>query len=260
MNITQEFLTPNKYSRPGFRLKKVKKIAIHYAGDAGATAQNMRDYFNSLATRKDRYASSHFAVGLLGEIIQMIPLNEWSYCTNAANSYSISIETCHPDSSGKFTEASEKSLIELVAALCKQFSLNPLTDVIRHYDVTKKCCPKYYVDHPEMFTAFKTAVKNCMAGQPYALPSYGKVIGTFTATPDTTGKFTVKQGRTYQFKITAQEQPQFACGNGAFKKIADSVTGNQYFYKVQAVGKVGDGAGFYMCGSKTPFAIATIIQ
>ena len=26
-------------------------------------------------------------------------------------------------------------------------------DVIRHYDVTGKICPKYYVDHPEAWEA-----------------------------------------------------------------------------------------------------------
>ena len=39
------------------------------------------------------------------------------------------------------------SLVKLTAALCKSYGLNPLTDVIRHYDVSGKECPVYYVNN-----------------------------------------------------------------------------------------------------------------
>lgn len=32
-------------------------------------------------------------------------------------------------------------------------------DVIRHYDVTGKVCPKYYVDHPEAWEDFRSALR-----------------------------------------------------------------------------------------------------
>jgi len=259
MNIKQEFIVPNQYTRPGLPLRKVTAIAVHYAGDPGATAQNVRDYFNGTCVRQKRYASCHYAVGLNGEIIQLIPLLEWSYCTNKANSYSISIETGHPDSTGKFTQASEKSLIELVAWLCRKYGLNPTTGVIRHYDVTGKCCPKYYVDRAGLWPQFKTAVANCMAGKPYILPSYGTIIGYSPAKSDTNGKFTVRQGGTYQFKVTSDTQPSLACGGPPFRLITKSQRDNDYFIKFQAVGKKGDMAGFYLNGAKTPVAVATII-
>ncbi len=181
MKIEEMFLTPNKYSRPQIPLEKVTKIAVHYVGGPGSTAKNTRDYFESLKDQipdrtgkwwlnKDgsyrtfkgqrvgiRYVSSHFVVGLDGEVIQCIPLDEWSYCTNQANGYSISIETCHPDTSGRFNSVTEKSLIELTAWLCKRFGLTE-TDVIRHYDVTGKLCPLYYVTHPEAWSSFRTEV------------------------------------------------------------------------------------------------------
>ncbi len=155
MKITQMFLTPNLYSRPQIKLAKVLKIAVHYVGNAGSTARANRNYFENLKDTKDRYVSSHFVIGLSGEIIQCIPLDEWSYCTNQANSYSISIECCHPDSSGKFTAATEKSLAELCAYLCKKFGLDPMTDIIRHYDVTGKQCPLYW--SPTKYTSKATA-------------------------------------------------------------------------------------------------------
>lgn len=168
MQIQQMFLTPNKYSRPQISLKKVTKIAVHYVGNPGTTAINNRNYFEGLKNQipdstgkwwvnKDgtyrtymgkrieiRSVSAHFVIGLSGEVLQCIPTSEWSYCTNQANGYSISIECCHPDTSGKFTASTEKSLAELCAYLCKEFGLDPIKDIIRHYDVTGKQCPLYW--------------------------------------------------------------------------------------------------------------------
>ena len=163
MKITEMFLTPNKYSRPQIKLEKVTKIAVHYVGNPKSTAKNNRDYFENLKDTHERYVSAHFIIGLDGEIIQCIPLNEWSYCTNQANGYSISIECCHPDSTGKFNAATEESLVELCAYLCKKFGLTA-DDVIRHYDVTGKHCPLWYVSHPEDYTVFKERVRTAISG------------------------------------------------------------------------------------------------
>lgn len=163
MKITEMLLTPNKYSRPGIKLEKVTKIAVHYVGNPKSTAKNNRDYFENLKDTHGRYVSAHFIIGLDGEIIQCIPLNEWSYCTNQANGYSISIECCHPDSTGKFNAATEKSLVELCAFLCKKFGLSA-DDIIRHYDVTGKHCPLWYVSHPEDYTVFKERVRTAISG------------------------------------------------------------------------------------------------
>ena len=142
MKIQQMFLTPNKYSRPQTPLKRVTKIAVHYVGNPNTTAKNNRDYFENQRFG-GRYVSSHFVIGLGGEVIQCIPTSEIAYCTNAANSYSISIECCHPDATGKFTAATEQALAELCAYLCGQFGLTA-DDIIRHYDVTGKQCPLYW--------------------------------------------------------------------------------------------------------------------
>ena len=142
MNIQEMFLTPNKYSRPQIPLESVKKIAVHYVGNPKSTAIANRNYFEN-QKNGGTYVSSHFVIGLDGEIIQCIPLNEWSYCTNQANGYSISIECCHPDDTGKFNEATENSLAELCAYLLKKYGLTA-DDIIRHYDVTGKQCPLYW--------------------------------------------------------------------------------------------------------------------
>jgi len=247
LNIKQEFIRPNQYTRPGLPLRRVTAIAIHYTGDPGATAQNERDYFNGPCISAGRYASCHYCVGMDGKIIQLIPEREWAYCTCQANAYSISIETCHPDSSGRFTEAAEKSLIELAASLCKKYGLNPLHGgVIRHYDVTRKECPFYYVTHPACWETFKQSVSNCMAGRPYVLPCSGKEIIEYHVDPnycDTHGTLVRALGMAYTFKTGAP----IACAGGAaapFKQVGHYVSNGYHYTTFEAV-KETDGVGFY---------------
>lgn len=159
-NIQEEFLTINDYSRPGDEIDRIQKIVIHYTGNPGTTAQANRDYFESLAENPVTSASSHFVIGLNGEIIQCVPLNEIAYASNKANSYSISIECCHPDESGEFSTATYNQCVALTAELCRYYHLDPETDVIRHYDVTGKECPRFYVEHPDEWDMFLGFVKD----------------------------------------------------------------------------------------------------
>lgn len=161
-NIQQEILPVNPYSRPGDKVSKVTAIVVHYVGNPGTTAEQNRSYFNNLAELKNAYASSHYVVGLQGEIIQCVPLDEIAYASNNRNYDTISIECCHQDADGRFTDDTYNSLVRLVAALCRTYGLNPETDVIRHYDVTGKLCPIYYVNNPDEWYAFKLSVKNEM--------------------------------------------------------------------------------------------------
>ena len=161
-NIHQEILPVNPYSRPGDKISKVTAIVVHYVGNPGTTAEQNRSYFNNLAELKNAYASSHYVVGLQGEIIQCVPLDEIAYASNNRNYDTISIECCHQDAEGRFTGDTYNSLVRLVAALCRTYGLNPETDVIRHYDVTGKLCPIYYVNNPDEWYAFKLSVKNEM--------------------------------------------------------------------------------------------------
>lgn len=158
MEIQQKLLTVNQYSRPGTKLKQVKNIVVHWVGNANSTAIANRNYFESLKERKS-FASSHYIIGLQGEIIQCVPESEIAYHAKEANSYSIGIEVCHPDWGGKFSDVTYKSLISLLADLCKRYSLEPTQAIIRHYDVTKKQCPKYYVEHSGAWLQLKQDVK-----------------------------------------------------------------------------------------------------
>ena len=98
--------------------------------------------------------SSHFVIGLEGEVIQCIPTAEMSYATNSRNVDTISIECCHKDETGAFEQATYDSVVKLTAWLCARFGLTQ-EQVIRHYDVTGKMCPKYYVEHEDAWLLFK---------------------------------------------------------------------------------------------------------
>ena len=141
--IDEQLIQTNGSARRGEKLEEVKNIVIHYVANPGTTAKQNRDYFNN----DDTKVSSHFVVGLEGEVIQCIPLDEISSATNDRNVDTVSIEVCHPDESGKFADATYESVVKLTAWLCKKYNLTQ-NDVIRHYDVTGKDCPKYYVEHP----------------------------------------------------------------------------------------------------------------
>lgn len=108
---------------------------IYYVGNPGSTARQNRNYYANPSSD----VSSHFVIGLNGKIILCIPLYEKSSASKHRNKDTISIEVCHPDESGKFTDAAYNSLIKLTASLCEICGLDS-NDVIRHYDITGKQC------------------------------------------------------------------------------------------------------------------------
>ena len=157
--VEQDYIPVNDWSRPGTPLEDINAVVIHYVGNPGTTARANRNYFASLSSGKEgTYASSHFVVGLEGEVIQCIPLTEIAYASNTRNGDTVSIEVCHPDETGEFSPVTYGRCVELAAWLCREFKLDPETDVIRHYDVTGKECPLYYVEHPEAWERLKADV------------------------------------------------------------------------------------------------------
>lgn len=160
--VSQEFITPNPYSRPGTELKQINQIVIHYVANPGTTARQNMAYFDSLKDQtgeKKISASSHFMIGLDGEIIQGIPLYEMAYATSKEkNVDTISIECCHPDETGKFNDNTYDSLVKFTAWLCRNLKLTE-KDVIRHYDATGKDCPRYFVAHEDEWKKFLQDVK-----------------------------------------------------------------------------------------------------
>ena len=148
-----QLLTPNAYSRPQLTLEKVDGIVVHYTANPGTSAKQNHDYFEGLKDSKITKASSHFIIGTEGEIIQCIPSSEIAYASNNRNNDTLSIECCHLDETGQFTQETYDSLVHLTAWLCGKFDLTT-EDVIRHYDVTGKACPLYFVEHEDAWEKF----------------------------------------------------------------------------------------------------------
>ena len=154
---TEEFLTINPYSRPGTKREHIRDIVVHYVANPGTTAKQNRDYFEGLKDQAGSHtvsASSHFVIGTDGNIIQCIPLDEVAYANYPRNDDTVSIECCHPDESGKFTDATIASLAKLTRWLCGELSLDE-KHIIRHYDVIGNTCPTYYVDPEDAWKDLK---------------------------------------------------------------------------------------------------------
>ena len=151
--VDQQVIKVDGDSRRGVYLEGIRDIVIHYVGNPGSTAQQNRDYYANPSSE----VSSHFVIGLKGEIIQCIPLHEKSSASNHRNKDTISIEVCHPDESGKFTDETYDSLVKITVWLCEVCGMDS-SDIIRHYDITGKQCPLYFVTHENVWERFKKDV------------------------------------------------------------------------------------------------------
>lgn len=159
--IEQELLDKNPYSRPGDIRTQVNDIVVHYVANPGSSARMNRNYFNNQAKQPEserRSVSSHFIIDIDGTILQCVPIEEIAYANYPRNADTVSIECCHPDSTGEFTEETKASLYKLTAWLCGELKLTE-NHVIRHYDVNGKNCPKYYVEDEDAWKALKKEMK-----------------------------------------------------------------------------------------------------
>lgn len=160
---TEDFLTISEYSRPGEPLEEVKNIFVHYTANLNTSAAQNRNYFENLKDNHDvPGASSHFIIGINGEILQIVPLDEIAYAVQTRNQDSISIECCYKYENGQFTQETYDSLIELLAWLVNTYELEP-DDILRHYDCGGKKCPLYYVDHEDAWRILKQNVAERIA-------------------------------------------------------------------------------------------------
>lgn len=134
------------------RAEKVKYIVIHYTGAEGTAADNVK-YFNA----GNRSSSAHYFVDRSGEIREYCDPAKWyawhcggslesshhpfyGQCTNG-NSIGIEICTHNNGKNWEFTKEAIAAAVELTKTLMQQFGV-PAANVIRHYDVTGKSCPR----------------------------------------------------------------------------------------------------------------------
>ena len=162
--------TPLKLSKyiAGGKRSRTTKIAWHYTGAHDVKAINtINNWFNSInrGEQGNKYASSHFLCDLDGTIYTYVPMDRIAWTTNAANYYSIGIECATTGNDDHYTDAEYASMVKLGAWLAQYYGLDPRTDFIRHYDVTKKICPRYFVNNSGKWKQFKLDCYNYMIGK-----------------------------------------------------------------------------------------------
>lgn len=146
------------------RTSNIKYIVIHYTANDGDTAKNNADYFN----RADIKSSAHYFVDEK-EVWQSVKDTDTAYHCGTTGTYkhpycrnanSIGIELCsRKDSKGNyyFKDATVKNAAELTKTLMAKYNI-PVTNVIRHYDVTGKLCPAPMVNNASLWDKFKEMI------------------------------------------------------------------------------------------------------
>lgn len=157
--ITEDLLPVNEYSRPGIALDEITGFVVHYTANPGTSARQNRGYFAGLAETGQTYASSNFIVDLGGEIMLCVPMDEMAYASNTRNNDTLSIEVCHPDETGEFSEEARESVVKLLIWLCETYKISPDT-IIRHGDIVDKACPLYYMESPDEWEKFLEEVSS----------------------------------------------------------------------------------------------------
>lgn len=175
--ITYQHL-PIRINNPGQRIVP-REIILHYIGNPGTTAAANAKYFLNVNSR----TSVHYMVDD-SSIIEIIPPTMKSYGTNSKehNEKGIQIEMCHPDGTGKINEATLKNVVWLCRELMGAFGI---TEIIRHYDVTGKRCPLWYVEHPEEWEELKKR----MMGKELTLAEAKKIVQEKSGIDDNTMAF-----------------------------------------------------------------------
>lgn len=134
----------------GKRVQKIEWIVMHYtANDGDSDESNARYFQNPL----NPVASAHYFVDD-DSITRSVPDDYVAYHCGARtykhpycrNANSIGVELCDAKRDGRVmaTDKTIQNAAELVYALCKQYGI-PYDHIIRHYDVTGKLCPAYWV-------------------------------------------------------------------------------------------------------------------
>lgn len=163
----------------------IKYIVWHYTANDGDTDEANGKYFNS----PNRNASAHYFVDD-DSITQSVPDNyvAWSVGGNrysnykttggaklygvAKNANTLNIELCDTQKNGKYN-VSDKTLsnaIALTKDLMKKYNI-PIENVIRHFDVTGKSCPAYYVDEV-LWNEVKNKIQKTLSSTPISQNLY----------------------------------------------------------------------------------------
>ena len=146
----------------------IKYLVYHYTANDGDTDENNAKYFHNNVVKAsahrfvdddsvtisvpDNYVAWHCGGGLQGS-------KGHTYYKKCTNTNSIGIEMCDTKRNGKYevTPKTRSNAIALGKELVKKYGIKK-ENVIRHYDVTGKNCPAYFVKDEEAWIKFRNEI------------------------------------------------------------------------------------------------------
>lgn len=148
--------------------KDIKFLVVHYTANNGGNSLMHYKYFNS----GNRKSSADVFI----DDLNIRKINNWNkYYTYAVgdgdgkygitNKNSISIEMCLTKE-GKISEQTLKNTIEYIVYLLQnEFKHLSINEVVRHYDASRKLCPKMFVDlsikgYNKIYKDFRKAIED----------------------------------------------------------------------------------------------------
>jgi N-acetylmuramoyl-L-alanine amidase CwlA len=138
--IKQQFIEVGTPPRSGYPLSELTSITIHWIGPY--PKQSVQEPIRWWVKQKLQ-ASAHFVIKD-NMCINCIPIEETAWHSGVAegNHTSIGIEVVPDDVEGRFSAASIETLKEVLSHL-------PDVPLLRHYDWTKKDCPRWYTPYTD---------------------------------------------------------------------------------------------------------------
>lgn len=145
----------------------IKYIVIHYTGNDGDKSWNNANYFQN---NKYLQASAHLFIDD-DKVYQSVPFDYVAYSVGASsadtsagggkyykkctNKNSINIELCDTKKNGVYdvTDTTVANAVAITKELMAKYNI-PASNVIRHFDVTGKRCPSYWVRDTEWESKF----------------------------------------------------------------------------------------------------------
>ena len=156
------------------RAQPVSFLVFHYVGATGGARNNAKYYHDRVLKISAHYFVGHASEG--AAIWQSVAEEDTAWHCGAKsyrhptcrNANSIGIEMCcHQDAKGNWyiDEATLAAAAELGRDIMARYGI-PLENVLRHYDVTGKLCPRPLIDE-DKWAAFQARLEETMTQEQF---------------------------------------------------------------------------------------------
>lgn len=172
--ITRQISSKNHYKG-----NTVKYIVLHYTANPGAPAKNHAAYLN----RDDANGSAHYFVddSYIYQVVEDFNgawhVGDGKGKYGITNKNSLGIEMCI-DKNGNVTAKTEANTLELVKHLMKKYGV-PASNVVRHYDASRKMCPNWSANNWSRWNEFKKKLtgSSSSSSTPTSYKKYADYVG-----------------------------------------------------------------------------------